>query len=55
MSPRVRKAVRAIQSEMEKNAPKVERMVARSGRWPDPTVLLTLKIYYETLKKLAKE
>lgn len=55
MSRKAFKALRAMQASWKKNEPRVRRELAKSGIEPDSAVVFAFAVYFDTLKKLAKE
>ena len=55
MSEKLLQALRTIQTCLKENEPRVLRQFAESGIEPDPAVVYSCAIYYDTLRKLAQE
>jgi hypothetical protein len=55
MSRKVYKALRTLQESLRKNEPRVLRQFEKAGVEPDPSIVYSFALYYDTLKRLAKE
>ncbi len=55
VSRKVYRALRTMQASWKKNEPRVRREFAKSGVEPDSAVVFAFAVYFDTLKKLAKE
>lgn len=55
MSRKVLQTLRDMQADWKKNEPRVRRQFARAGISPDSSVILACALYYEALRKLARE
>jgi hypothetical protein len=55
MSPRVRRVLKALKGNVQRNSPRIRKKLSKSGAIPDPAVVFSTAKYYKALNKLAKE
>jgi hypothetical protein len=55
MSDETRRAIRELARNVEKNAPRIERILKARGKKADPALVFITAQYFDCLNRLAKE
>jgi hypothetical protein len=55
MSEEIRRAIRELSKNVEKNTPRIRRTLAKRGKKPDPVLVFIGAQYLDCLTRLAKE
>jgi hypothetical protein len=55
MSEETRRAIRELARNVEKNTPRIERILKTRGKKADPALVFITAQYFDCLNRLAKE
>lgn len=55
MSKQTRRAILDLARSVEKNSPRIRKVLAKGGKRPDPVLVFVGAQYYDCLNRLAKE
>jgi hypothetical protein len=55
MSKKTQRAIRDLAKSVDKNTPRIRKLLAKQGKKPDPVLVFVGAQYFDCMNRLAKE